>query len=201
MIKIVGIAGSPRPGKSTHLALKTCLDVIRAEYADAEPVLLELAGRNIQGCIACGACNKQLTCSQNDDFQELWPVLADSAVAGLIIAAPVYFGTMSSQTKAFLDRCVMLRRNGMLLRNKVGGVIAVGGFRNGGQETTIQAVQAAMLIQDMIVVGDGHNTSHYGGAVWSGHPDGFAQDTVGLETVRNLGRRVAGLALKLRGTI
>jgi hypothetical protein len=74
----------------------------------------------------------------------------------------------------------------------------VGGFRHGSQETTIHAVHAAMLIQDMIIVGDAHTTFHYGGRIWSGHPEGFEKDAFGLETVRNLGRRVASLASRLR---
>jgi multimeric flavodoxin WrbA len=91
----------------------------------------------------------------------------------------------------------MFRRNGFLLRNKVGGVIAVGGFRNGGQELAIQAVQAAMLVQDMVVVSDGRPTSHYGATLWSGHPDGIEKDTVGLETARNLGKRVVEVATRM----
>jgi multimeric flavodoxin WrbA len=81
-----------------------------------------------------------------------------------------------------------------MLRDKIGGVIAVGGFRHGGQETTIHAVHAAMLIQDMIIVGDGHTTFHYGGTIWSGHPEGFEKDVFGLETARYLGGRMASLA-------
>jgi multimeric flavodoxin WrbA len=196
-IKIVGVACSPRAGQSTHHALKACFDVIGQEFQNVEPVIIDLAGMEIKGCQACGTCARQIKCSQEDDFQQLIPLIADPAVAGLILATPVYFGTMTSQAKAFLDRCVVFRRNGTLLRDKIGGVIAVGGFRHGGQETTIHAVHAAMLIQDMIIVGDGHSTYHYGGTVWSGHPEGFQNDTFGLETVRNLGRRVAALASRL----
>jgi hypothetical protein len=47
------------------------------------------------------------------------------------------------------------------------------------------------------IVGDGHTTFHYGGTIWSGHPEGFEKDAFGLETVRNLGRRVASLASRL----
>jgi multimeric flavodoxin WrbA len=125
--------------------------------------------------------------------------LASSISAPARLETPVYFGTMTAQAKAFLNRCVVFRRNGTMLRDKIGGVIAVGGFRHGGQETTIRAVHAAMQIQDMIIVGDGHTTFLYGGTIWSGHPEGFKKDAFGLETVRNLGRRVASLALRLHG--
>jgi len=93
-----------------------------------------------------------------------------------------------------------VNRTGSFLQfEKVGGVIAVGGVRNGGQELTIQAVHAAMLIWDMVVVSDGRPTSHFGGTVWSSHPEGVAGDTFGLQSVHNLGKRVAELALKLHG--
>jgi multimeric flavodoxin WrbA len=91
----------------------------------------------------------------------------------------------------------MLRRNGFLLRDKVGGVIAVGGFRNGGQELTIQSVHNAMLVQDMVVVSEGRPTSHYGATLWSGYPEGIEKDAFGLETARSLGKRVAEVAAKM----
>jgi len=160
-------------------------------------MLIELSERKINGCLACGKCMKVLECSQEDDFVKMIPTLSDSELAGLVIATPVYFGSMTSQCKAFLDRCVMFRRNGFLLRDKVGGVIAVGGVRNGGQEIAIQTVQAAMLVQDMVVVSEGRPTSHYGATLWSGHPDGIEKDTFGLETAQNLGKRVAEVAARM----
>lgn len=149
--------------------------------------------------LACGHCLKGLECNQEDDFEKMIPLLSDPRLGGLILATPVYLGSMSSQCKAFLDRCVMFRRNGFLLRDKVSGVIAVGGFRNGGQETAIQAVHAAMLIQDMIVVGDGRPSAHFGGTMWSTHPEGIEKDDFGRSTVQNLGRRVAEVAIKIHG--
>jgi len=193
-MKIVGISCSPRKGKATKYALEICLQSVRETVPEAETMLIELSDMKINGCLACGKCAKLLECSQEDDFPKMIPILSDPDLAGLVVATPVYFGSMTSQCKAFLDRCVMFRRNGFLFRNKVGGVIAVGGFRNGGQELTIQAVQAAMLAQDMVVVSEGRPTSHYGATLWSGHPDGIEKDTFGLETARNLGKRVAEVA-------
>jgi multimeric flavodoxin WrbA len=98
-----------------------------------------------------------------------------------------------------LDRCVVFRRNGWLLRDKVGGVLAVGGVRNGGQELTLQSVRAAMLCHDMICVSDGKDSAHFGAALFSGGPGGIEADEDGLTTARNLGRRVAELAMRLNG--
>ncbi len=196
-MKIVGISGSPRKGKSTKYALETCLQAVKETAPDVEIMLIDLSELKVNGCIACGKCMKVLECSQEDDFGKMIPILSDPALAGLVVATPVYLGSMTSQCKAFLDRCVMFRRNGLLLRDKVGGVIAVGGFRNGGQELAIQSVQAAMLVQDMVVVSDGRPTSHYGATLWSGHPDGIEKDVFGLETARNLGKRVAEVAARM----
>ena len=196
-MKIVGISCSPRKGKSTKYALDVCLQAVKETAPDVETMLIELSDMKMNGCLACGKCMKVLECSQEDDFPKMIPILSDPELAGLVIATPVYFGSMTSQCKAFLDRCVMFRRNGFLLRNKVGGVIAVGGVRNGGQELTIQAVQAAMLVQDMVIVSEGQPTSHYGATLWSGHPDGIEKDAFGLETARNLGKRLAEVAVKM----
>jgi multimeric flavodoxin WrbA len=196
-MKIVGISCSPRKGKSTKYTLDVCLQAVKETVPDVETMLIELSELKINGCLACGKCMKVLECSQEDDFPKMIPILSDPELAGLVVATPVYFGSMTSQCKAFLDRCVMFRRNGFLLRNKVGGVIAVGGFRSGGQELTIQSVHAAMLVQDMVVVSEGRPTSHYGATLWSGHPDGIEKDTFGLETARNLGKRVAEVAVKM----
>jgi multimeric flavodoxin WrbA len=154
--------------------------------------MIDLAPLKINGCIACDACRKKgMMCSQRDDFQVLIPQLADPAVAGIILATPVYMGSMSSQAKAFLDRSVLFRRNGFMFRNRLGGAIAVGGARNGGQELTIQGVHAAMMIHGMIVVGDGE---HFGGAGWSQHPDGYQGDATGIASARALGRHMAEIA-------
>jgi len=196
-MKIIGVSCSPRKGKSTKVALEICLQAVQETVPDVETMLIELSEMKINGCVACGKCMKVLECSQEDDFVKMIPILSDSELAALVVATPVYFGSMTSQCKAFLDRCVMFRRNGFLLRDKVGGVIAVGGFRSGGQELTIQSVHTAMLVQDMVVISEGRPTSHYGATLWSGHPDGIEKDTFGLETARSLGKRVSEVAIRM----
>jgi multimeric flavodoxin WrbA len=197
-MKILGVCASPRKGKTSFQALEHCLQAA-SQVPGVRTELIELAGKEIHGCVVCGTCIKEVTCSQDDDFVPLLPKLSDPQLAGLILATPVYFGGMTAQAKAFLDRCVPLRRNGFMLRNKVGGVLAVGGARNGGQELTIQMVHAAMLVQDMIIVSDGLPTSHFGGTCCSENKPDISGDEYGLTTAANLGRRVAEVAAKLHG--
>lgn len=199
-MKIIGISASARKNKSTHFLLEQCLDEVKGSADGAgksiETELIDLAPLKVHGCIACDACKKGVLCSQQDDYQPIIAKLADPEVVGIIVATPVYMGCMTSQAKAFLDRTVLFRRNGFMFKNKLGGVITVGGSRNGGQELTIQAVHAAMMIHDMIIVGDG---DHFGGAAWANHPDGYQGDTTGIATVKNLGKRIAEVAQMMHG--
>jgi multimeric flavodoxin WrbA len=143
---------------------------------------------------------------ERDDFPALVPKLSEPAVAGIILGTPVYFGNMSYLCKAFLDRCIVFHKE-KPLANKVAGVLAVGGARNGGVELTVRSVQASLMSQQMIVVGDALPTGHWGGTVWGGNPavagnpagptPDITHDVEGIASVKNLGRRVAEMALRL----
>lgn len=193
-IRIVGIACSPRKGKTTAASLKVCLDAAAQVDPRIEVELIELAGMKIDGSLAGGL---DLPPGQKDDFSELIPKLSDPKVAGIIIGTPVYFCNMTSLCKAFLDRCIAFRKNNFALANKVAGVLAVGAARNGGQEITIQSVQAALLCQEMIIVGDARPGARIGAAVWNDGSDDVTKDDVGMAAAKNLGRRVAEVALKI----
>jgi multimeric flavodoxin WrbA len=193
-IRILAISCSPRKGKTTAASLQVCLEA--AEKADPriDVELIELAGMKIDGSLAAGLPPEP---GQKDDFQKLVPRLSDPKVAGIIVGTPVYFGSMTSLCKAFLDRCIAFRKKNFALSNKVAGVLAVGGVRNGGQELTIQSVQAALLCQEMIIVGDGRPTAHIGATVWNNGKTPVTEDEFGMTTAKNLGRRVAEVALKI----
>lgn len=195
-VKIVGISCSPRKGKGTAAALQICLDAAKEVGPNVEVELIELAGLKINGDLAAGI---PLEPGQQDDFPKVEAKLREPNVAGIIIATPVYFSNMSSLCKAFLDRCMVFRKN-FDLRDKIGGAIAVGAGRNGGQELTLQTIHAAMLCQDMIIVSDGKPTARLGGIVVSSGED-VSQDQTGLATAKGLGRRVAEVAARLAKAI
>ncbi len=194
-VKIVGVACSPRKGKTTAAAVQAVLDAAKAVSPAVEVELIELADMNIVGAVAAGV---PLPAGQADDFLKLVPKLSDPRVGGIIVGSPVYFGSMSSLCKAFLDRWMVFRKNDFALSGKVAGVVAVGGARNGGQELTIQCIQAALMCHEMFVVGDGRPTAHRGATLWN-NKDDISGDEFGLSTAKNLGRRVAEVALKIAG--
>lgn len=191
--RVIGVACSPRKGKTTAQALTVCLEAAKAVSPDRiETELIELADLEIPAYLAAGI---PLKADAKDDFPALAEKISDPKVAAIVIGTPVYFGSMTSLCKAFLDRCISLRMRQFALANKVGGVVAVGGVRNGGQEMTIQCVQSALLCQEMTVVGDGRPTCHTGATVWNNGKDDVSQDEFGVGTVKNLGRRIAEVAM------
>lgn len=194
-LKIVGIVCSPRKGKTTATAMSVCLEAAKQFAPDKiETELIELAGLSIPGQLAAG---EPLKPGEQDDFPSLVPKLSSPKVAAIIVGTPVYFANMSYLCKAFLDRCIVFRKSNFALANKIGGVVAVGGCRNGGQELTIRSVQAALMSQQLIVVGDAPPTAHFGATVCSGGLKDVTQDKFGMTTAHNLGKRVAEMALRV----
>jgi len=172
-MKITCISGSPNAGGNNEKMLDIALGMIRERGYESDEILLSRL--NVQPCTDCGVCKKAKECPINDDMNGIFEKLETSDA--FIITSPVFFGSMTAQLKALLDRTILLRRNGFLLKGKLGAALAVGGSRNGGQEFTIQAIQSWMHIHGMIVVGDG---AHFGGIATKP----VESDDVGLKTVR-----------------
>ncbi|MCC7564056.1 MAG: flavodoxin family protein [Methanobacterium sp.] len=189
MVKITGIVGSPRKGGNTEFLVNSALKA--AEELGVETEIIYLGSAEIEPCIACDICKSTGECAIYDDMSDILAKIGSSH--GLIIGSPVYFGSVTSQLKMLIDRSRPLRMD-FKLKNIVGGAISVGGSRNGGQETTISAIHQFMLIHDMLIVGDGAPLAHYGGTGVGVSIENMGSDETGLETSRNLGRRVAELA-------
>ena len=197
MIRIAGIAASPRKNKNTEFFLKKALETIEKSNQKIKTDFFTLSEKRFSGCISCEFCRSHFSCSQKDDLFPILEALKDDNIKGILVASPVYMGGMTSQAKAFFDRSVLFRRNGFHFKDKIAGAIAVGGSRNGGQELTLQNIHAAFMIHDMIVLQDNSPTAHFGGAVWERVPNGPENDKVSLDTVLNLGKKMVDIAEKL----
>lgn len=191
--KILGVSCSMRAGQTTAQAVRACLEAARAVAPDRLAVeLIDLGGLKIPTGPAAGLA---LEPGERDDFPPIEAKLADPRLAALIIGTPVYFANMSALCKAFLERCGVFRKKEFALSGKVAGVIAVGAARHGGQELVIQSVQATLLCHEMLVIGEGRPTGHFGGTLWTDGKDDIARDEFGMSTARNLGQHVAKVVL------
>jgi len=169
---VVGISGSPRKGGNTEFLLNEALGAALERGFEVERLLCSEV--NVGFCKDCGSCAKGKLCPEEDDMKAVLEAL--ERADGIIVASPVYFGSVTAQLKAVFDRTIPLRRQEMKLKDKVGCGITVGGARNGGQEKAMDAIHAWMHIQGIIVVGDG---SHFGGiAVRPASEDRIGRKTV-----------------------
>ncbi len=196
-IKVLGVSCSPRKGKTTAQAVQIALNAVEQAAPIVETELIDLGGMTIGGWI--GGAKPGQGEMPNDDFQKILSKFQDPAVAGLIIGSPVFFRTMSALCKAFLERCAALRTPKFFLADKPVGVVAVGAFRNGGQELVIEQIHAAMLCQEALIVG-GKPSAHQGATLWNdGAGDDIAKDAFGVDTAKLLGRRVGEAVMKFAG--
>ncbi len=193
---IVGINGSPRREGNTAVLLKTAMATAAAEGAATEVVFVAeiLASLKTPFCRACETpCPAK--CYRGTLLEETLGLLARAD--GLLVASPVYFGEISGQLKSFWDLSRRLRTDKKLL-NVVGGALSVGAARFGGQETTLKAIHNMMLIQGMIVVGNGHGNNdagHFGAPA----QQPAEEDENGLKRAHVLAKRVVQVARATAG--
>ncbi len=180
---VLGINGSPHLQGNTGYALQRALELLEREGIRTRA--LSLAQLDIMACDGCFRCRSG-ECVHDDDMARVYEAMRTSD--GLILASPVYMGMVTGQMKVMMDRTVLFRAGSRFeLSGKVGAGIACGGFRNGGQELTLQNMQTFFLQQDMYAIADGPRFSHSGATIVGRAAD----DEIGLETVANLARHMA----------
>lgn len=195
MIKIAGLCGSPTKG-ATEYVLEKALATIEEYEPSIETELITLRGKKIAPCNDCGFCKREKTwCIIKDDMQELFDKLLDAD--GIIIASPVYVMAATPQLHAFCSRM----RPAMhcfpeLLRNKFAAAVAVGGSRNGGQETTVSDIINLFASRAINIVSN-EVGGYTGGKVWSmdRRAEGAAEDILGMDTVTQLAKKLAEVCL------
>lgn len=104
-MKVIAINGSPRKQWNTATLLGKALEGAAAQGAETE--LVHLYDLDYKGCVSCFACKTRGgksygTCGFTDG---LTPVLNRIIEAdALIIGSPIYFGSVTGETRSFLER-------------------------------------------------------------------------------------------------
>ena len=107
-MNILILQGSPRANGNTAWMAEEYRKA--ASAAGHKVTLVDVAHRKIAGCMACEYCHGKGngTCVQKDDMQELYPLLAEAEV--LVLAAPIYYFTMSAQIQAPIQRIYNMQK-------------------------------------------------------------------------------------------
>jgi len=186
-LRVLGISGSPRENGNTEIMVKEALEGARQSGAEVE--FVGLAGKSLCGCEACAECGKGGKCIIDDDMQSLYPKLVAADV--IILGSPVYFGMITAQTKALVDRTYFLAKTGRKLENKVGAVITVGG--RSGHEFSAAYLMDFMTLQGLVLPGRAFAQS------FSRELGAVAKEEKALRDARSLGERAVKTALRLIG--
>lgn len=183
---IFGICGSPRK-QATEYVLKEALTYLEDEGFETE--FFTVRGKVIGPCKHCDYCLKKKVCIQKDDMDEVYELLQKAD--GIIIASPMYNGSISAQIKAIMDRCRALGAIDInILEGKLGMSIAIGGDRTGGQELAIQQINTYYLLNGMIPVSGGSFGANLGPCFWSQDTlKGVKEDEYGFKTLRKTLKR------------
>jgi len=185
-ITVVALNGSPRPKGNTYHSLKTVLDTLEEEGITSE--LLQLGSKKYSGCKACFKCAeiKNRRCAKNDDEMN-FIIEHVLAADGILIGSPVYFSNVTTEVKAFIDRCGMVAKmNDDMLKGKAGA--AVISVRRAGATFAYSAVNFFFGISQMIIP-----CSSYWNLGIGMMPGDVEKDAEGVETFKTLGRNMAYL--------
>jgi len=99
-LHVVGLNASPRSQGNCSLLLSAALTA--AEQAGCRTTSIMLNDLAIRPCQACATPAANGTCVFNDDMQRVYAAI-DNCDA-VILASPVYFGSVSAQAKLMIDR-------------------------------------------------------------------------------------------------
>lgn len=189
-MKVVAFNGSARKDGNTAILIREVFSEIEVEGIETE--MIQLAGKTIHGCIACGKCykNKDKRCAVDNDFaNECIEKMIEAD--GIILASPTYFADVTTETKALIDRAgYVARANSDMLQRKIGAAVVA--VRRTGAIHTFDTMNHFFLISQMIVPGSSYWNIGIGRAIGD-----VEQDKEGIETMRTLGKNMAWLLKKI----
>ena len=191
-MKVVAINGSTRKDGNTAILINTVFDELKSEGIETE--MIQLAGKPIQGCIACYKCfeNKNRRCAvEKDNLNNILEKLLQAD--GVLLGSPTYFSDVTSGMRAFIERCGFVSRaNDYMLKYKVGaGVIAV---RRAGAIPAFNSLMLFLHYMQMFIPG----ASYWNLAIGRDVGD-VLKDDEGIQTMKSLGQNMALLLKKTRG--
>ena len=100
MKKILVVQGGGRPKGNTVQLVSHF--VKGAEKSGHSVEVISLVKNEVKGCLGCNACRYGKPCVQKDAFNGIVPQIKDADC--IVFASPLYFWTVSSRIKAFIER-------------------------------------------------------------------------------------------------
>ena len=120
--KVVVALGSPRKKGNSAVLARSVMEGVQTAGGSCESFFLQ--GMDIKPCTACDACLESMDrfCVIDDDMKPLYPKILEAG--GLVFASPIYWFSLSAQTKLFMDRLyAFLGPEGNSLKGKKIGIL------------------------------------------------------------------------------
>ena len=149
-MKVIAFNGSPRPGGNTEVLLNEALRPLRE--AGHEITVFELNKLVIRPCQDCGGCVKTGICiHQNDAMCGIYNAIREAE--RIILASPIFFSSVSAQTKAMIDRCQAFWCDKYLHKKEIpagphgrkGLLLLVGGMKKEGSQACAEETAKAFF--------------------------------------------------------
>ncbi len=179
-MKVLLINGSPHVDGVIALALKELSDTLNR--CNIETEIIHVGNKDIRGCIACRSCKKTGKCVFDDCVNEIAFKLKDAD--GLVVGAPVYYGSANSTVVSLLTR--LFYSINYDLSMKVGASVV--SARRSGCTATFDELNKFFTISGMPIV-----SSTYWNNIHGNNKEDGMQDLEGLQVMRNLGKNMAFL--------
>jgi len=112
-MKVLGICGSPREGGNTDVLLDKALEGAREGGTETGKIVLNEL--RFSPCQECENMPGDGSCIVNDDMQLVYKEIEKADV--LILASPIFFGSVSAQTKMMIDRFQCLWRAKYIMKS------------------------------------------------------------------------------------
>lgn len=97
---ILGIMASPRIGGNCDILIDKALETARENGAKTEKIIVN--NLRFVACQSCEDIKDNGKCNIQDDFQRIYTAII--AADSIIIASPIYFGSVTAQLKTLIDR-------------------------------------------------------------------------------------------------
>ena len=190
-MKVLAINGSPRSGGNTEIMIKKVFEALEKEGVETE--MIQIGGKSIHGCTACGKCRENLDNKcviGNDPVNDIIAKMLEAD--GILLGSPTYFADVTAEMKALIDRAgYVCLSNGRTLKHKVGAAIVA--VRRGGATHAFDTMNHFFQINQMFVVGSTYWNMCYGRE--KGEVNG---DQEGMANMTDIGASMALLIRKLK---
>lgn len=115
-MKVLGINGSPRAGGNTDILLDKVLEGARSKGADTEKIVLN----KLRFCLCqeCGDIKGDEDCVFKDGMQSVYEGIKEADA--LVLASPIFFGSLTAQTKTMIDRFQCVWKKKYILKKDTG---------------------------------------------------------------------------------